>query len=117
MHARGRRDSHRQKKLVLTLVSSVSQMNPVPPAAGNASRWAQGIFRVLLSFEFSSVTELRDRMFTKESFQSMPHTPRLVCNKVCFWLAARRVLVVRLVIRSSAIAALQVVFALFVEVL
>jgi hypothetical protein len=43
------------------------------------------IFRVLLSFEFSSVTELSDRMFAKESFQSMPHTPRLVCNKLCFW--------------------------------
>jgi hypothetical protein len=52
MHARGRRDSHRQNELVLALSGSVSQRNPVPPAARNASRWAQGnlssfvVFRV-----------------------------------------------------------------------
>jgi hypothetical protein len=40
MHARGRRDSHRQNQLVLNLSNSVSQRNPVPPAAGNAGRWA-----------------------------------------------------------------------------
>jgi hypothetical protein len=41
---RGRRDSHRQNKLVLALSNSVSKLNPNPPAAGNASRWA-GSFR------------------------------------------------------------------------
>jgi len=40
MHAHGRRDSHRQNDLVLALSISVSQTNPVPPAAGNADRWA-----------------------------------------------------------------------------
>lgn len=38
--ARGRRDSHRQNQLILALSTSVSEMNPDPPAAGNASRWA-----------------------------------------------------------------------------
>jgi hypothetical protein len=38
--APGRRDSHRQNQLVLALSFSVSEMNPNPPAAGNASRWA-----------------------------------------------------------------------------
>jgi hypothetical protein len=38
MHARGRRDSHRQNQLALALSDSVSQMNPSPPAARNASR-------------------------------------------------------------------------------
>ena len=39
VHARGRRDSHCQNELILALGSSVLQMNPVPPAAGNAGRW------------------------------------------------------------------------------
>jgi hypothetical protein len=56
-----------------------SRQPPVTRAVGRREN-----FRVLLSFKFSSITELPDRMFAKESFQSMPHTPRLVCNKVCF---------------------------------
>jgi hypothetical protein len=36
--APGRRESHRQNELVLVLSFSASQVNPVPPAAGNASR-------------------------------------------------------------------------------
>ena len=40
MHARGRRDSHRQNMLVLASSASVFQTNPVPPAAGDAGRWA-----------------------------------------------------------------------------
>jgi hypothetical protein len=37
--ARGRRESHRQNQLILASNNSVSEKNPVPPAAGNASRW------------------------------------------------------------------------------